>query len=114
MPSLNTYHLTYNRVISVRFQGKPFNIMVIQACAPTSKVQLCKQQGKLLITLYEVTPPDLERGVAPLGSPAAAAATPWTWGCSSWPPPLTSGMGQLILVAAPDLGHGVAPLGCVP
>ena len=39
MPSLNTYHLTYNRVISVRFQGKPFNIMVIQACAPTSKVE---------------------------------------------------------------------------
>ena len=68
----------------------------------------------LLLTLNEVTPPDLERGVAPLGSPAAAAATPWTWGCSSWLPPLTSGMGQLILVAAPDLGHGVAPLGCVP
>ena len=25
-----------NRMISVRFQGKPFNITVIQVCAPTS------------------------------------------------------------------------------
>ena len=54
----------------------------------SSKVQLCKQQGKLLITLYEVTPPDLERGVAPLGPPAP--------------------------VQPPLLGHGVAPLGHRP
>ena len=26
-------------MISVRFQGKPFNIMVIQACAPTSNTE---------------------------------------------------------------------------
>ena len=39
MPSRNTYHLTYNRMTSVRFQGKPFNITVIQAYAPTSKVE---------------------------------------------------------------------------
>ena len=28
-----------NRMISVRFQGKPFNITVIQACAPTSNAE---------------------------------------------------------------------------
>ena len=28
-----------NRMISVRFQGKPFNIMVIQAYAPTSNAE---------------------------------------------------------------------------
>ena len=26
-------------MISARFQGKPFNIMVIQACAPTSNAE---------------------------------------------------------------------------
>ena len=69
--------------------------------------------------LLTAAPPDLERGVAPLGPPA-----PWTWGCPSWPLPLTSGMAsssQLLVhrrslalsVAAPDLGRGVAPLGQV-
>ena len=28
-----------NRMISVHFQGKPFNIMVIQVCAPTSNTE---------------------------------------------------------------------------
>ena len=32
-------NLKNDRMISVHFQGKPFNIMVIQACAPTSKVE---------------------------------------------------------------------------
>ena len=31
--------LKNNRMISVRFQGKPFNIMVIQAYAPTSNTE---------------------------------------------------------------------------
>ena len=59
MPSLNTYHLTYNRVISVRFQGKPFNIMVIQACAPTSKVEEAEVEWfyEDLQDLLELTPP---------------------------------------------------------
>ena len=30
------YNLKKDRMISVRFQGKPFNIMVIQVYAPTS------------------------------------------------------------------------------
>ena len=32
-------NLQNDRMISVRFQGKPFNIMVIQAYAPTSNAQ---------------------------------------------------------------------------
>ena len=32
-------NLRNDRVISVRFQGKPFNIMVIQAYAPTSNAE---------------------------------------------------------------------------
>ena len=33
------FFLKNGRMISVRFQGKPFNIMVIQACAPTSNTE---------------------------------------------------------------------------
>ena len=32
-------NLKNDRMISVRFQGKPFNIMVIQVCAPTSNAE---------------------------------------------------------------------------
>ena len=55
----------------------------------SSKVQ------PLLLTLDEeylltATPPDLERGIAPLGPSFACAATAsCTWGCSSQSPPLT-------------------------
>ena len=50
--------------------------------------QLLQQTQPLLLTLDEVTPPNLEGGVAPLGPPAPMQ------------PPL--------------LGHGVAPLGRLP
>ena len=33
------FSLKNDRMISVRFQGKPFNIMVIQAYAPTSNTE---------------------------------------------------------------------------
>ena len=33
------YNLRNDRMISVHFQGKPFNIMVIQAYAPTSNTE---------------------------------------------------------------------------
>ena len=33
------YNLKNDRMISVRFQGKPFNIMVIQANVPTSNTE---------------------------------------------------------------------------
>ena len=42
-------------MISVRFQGKPFNITVIQACAPTSNAEVewfCEDLQDLL----ELTP----------------------------------------------------------
>ena len=32
-------NLKSNRMISVRFQGKPFNIRIIQVCAPTSNAE---------------------------------------------------------------------------
>ena len=32
-------NLKNDRMISVRFQGKPFNITVIQACTPTSNAE---------------------------------------------------------------------------
>ena len=32
-------NLKNNRMISVRFQGKPFNIMVIQVYAPTNNIE---------------------------------------------------------------------------
>ena len=61
----------------------------LQDCS--SKAQL------LLLTLAEVTPPDLECGVAPL-----------------WPLVRPSShsldVGLLLSAAAPDLGHGAAPL----
>ena len=35
-------NLKNDRMICVRFQGKPFNITVIQACAPTSNTEEAK------------------------------------------------------------------------
>ena len=32
-------NLKNDRMISVRFQGKPFNIRIIQVCAPTSNAE---------------------------------------------------------------------------
>ena len=32
-------NLKYDGIISVHFQGKPFNITVIQVCAPTSNAE---------------------------------------------------------------------------
>ena len=61
---------------------------------------------------------------------AHAAMAPWTWGWSSWPPPLASvvqlllptttlglglrGMGYLLPATTPDLGWGVTPLVATP
>ena len=47
-------------MISVRFQGKPFNIMVIQVCAPTSKAKEAEVEHEHfyedLQDLLELTP----------------------------------------------------------
>src|SRR5574341_446920 len=50
--------LKNNRMISVRFQGKPFNIMVIQAYAPTSNAEEAEveQFYEDLQDLLELTP----------------------------------------------------------
>ena len=46
------------RVISVRFQGKPFNITVIQVYAPTSNAEEAEVEGfyEDLQDLLELTP----------------------------------------------------------
>ena len=43
-------------MISVRFQGKPFNIMVIQAYAPTSNAEEAERIYEDLSDLLERTP----------------------------------------------------------
>ena len=40
-------NLKNNRIISVRFQGKPFNITVIQVYAPTSNAERLKLNGSM-------------------------------------------------------------------
>ena len=81
---------------------------------------LTLDEGYLLTTI----PPDLERGVAPLGPPAPVqppllgggvappGSRPWpqAWGRSSRPLPLASDVGYLLLAAVPGLRHRVAPL----
>ena len=51
-------NLKNNRMISVRFQGKPFNIMVIQAYAPTSNAEEAEVERfyEDLQDLLELTP----------------------------------------------------------
>ena len=44
-----------NRMISVRLQGKPFNITVIQVYAPTSNTEEAEVED--LQDLLELTPP---------------------------------------------------------
>ena len=44
-------------MISVRLQGKPFNITVIQAYAPTSNAEEAEQFYEDLQDLLELTPP---------------------------------------------------------
>ena len=51
-------NLKNDRMISVRFQGKPFNITVIQVCAPTSNAEEAevKRFYEDLQDLLELTP----------------------------------------------------------
>ena len=53
------YNLKNDRMISVRFQGKPFNITVIQVYAPTSNAEEAEVERfyKDLQDLLELTPP---------------------------------------------------------
>ena len=49
-------NLKNERMISVRFQGKPFNITVIQVYAPTSNTEEVEQFYEDLQDLLELTP----------------------------------------------------------
>ena len=51
-------HLKNNRMISVHFQGKPFNITVTQAYAPTSNAEEAEVERfyEYLQDLWELTP----------------------------------------------------------
>ena len=49
-------NLKNDRMISVRFQGKPFNIMVIQAYAPTSNAEEAERFYEDIQDLLELTP----------------------------------------------------------
>ena len=49
-------NLKNNRLISVHFQGKPFNITVIQAYAPTSNAEEAERFYEDLQDLLELTP----------------------------------------------------------
>ena len=49
-------NLKNNRIFSVRFQGKPFNITVIQVYAPTSNTEEAEQLYEDLQDLLELTP----------------------------------------------------------
>ena len=49
-------NLKNNRMISLRFQGKPFSIMVIQVYAPTSNAEEAEQFYEYLQDLLELTP----------------------------------------------------------
>ena len=49
-------NLKNDRMISVRFQGKPFNITVIQVYAPTSNAEEAKRFCEDLQDLLELTP----------------------------------------------------------
>ena len=51
-------NLKNDRMISVRFQGKPFNITVIQVCAPTSNAEEAEVEWfyEGLQDLLELTP----------------------------------------------------------
>ena len=49
-------HLKNDRMSSVRFQGKPFNITVIQVYAPTSNAEEAQRFYEDLQDLLELTP----------------------------------------------------------
>ena len=92
----------------------------LQGCSSKAQPLLLTLRESYLLT---ASPPDLERGVAPLSPPVpTTATTSWTWGSSSRPPPRPWTWGSsyrpllhrrslTLSVTAPDLGWGVAPHG---
>ena len=102
MPSRNTYCLTWVSLTLV--------VVYLFTAAP-AKCSCCSlpwMRGRYLLT---AAPPDLEHGIAPLGPLCPHSHCSLEVGCSSLPPPLTSGVGKLLLASAPDLGCGASHLG---
>ena len=54
-------NLKNDRMISVRFQGKPFNITIIQVYAPTSNAEEAEQFYEDLQDLLELAPPQKKK-----------------------------------------------------
>ena len=52
-------NLKIDRIISVRFQGKPFSITGIQVCVPTSNAEEAERFYEDLQDLLELTPPKI-------------------------------------------------------
>ena len=77
MPSRNTYRLTWVSLLGCGVS--------LHGCS--------RKAQPLLLTLAEVAPPDLERGVAPLRPPVPVQ-------------PLLLGRGVAPLSCLPDLGRG--------
>ena len=98
MPSCNTYCLTF-------LLPWAWGISLHGCSSKVQPLLLTLDEGYLLTAALS----DLQCGIAPLGPPRAARA-PWTWGWSSRPPSLASGVGLVFPAAAPGLGCGV--VGC--
>ena len=62
-------NLKNDRMISVHFQGKPFNIMVIQVCAPTSNAEEAEDEQfyEDLQDLLELTPKNMSSSLQGTG-----------------------------------------------
>ena len=76
-------NLKNNRMISVHFQGKPFNIMVIQVYAPTSNVEEVEVEWfyEDLQDLLELTPKkDVLFIIGDWNAKVESQETPWVTG----------------------------------
>ena len=77
-------NLKNDRTISVRFQGKPFNMIVIQVCAPTNNAEEGEQLYKDIQGLLELTPKtDVLFIIGDCNAKVRSQETPWLGGDKS-------------------------------
>ena len=88
MPSRNTYPLTW---VSLTLD---VGYLFTAAAAKRSRCSLRSTRGYLLTA----APPDLERGIAPLGPPAPTQ--PWLLGRGVAPPSRRPGLGREVALSA--------------
>ena len=98
-----------DRMISVRFQGKPFNIMVIQVYAPTSNPEV-EQFYEDLQDLLELTPQkDVFFIIGGLNVKVGSQETPGVTG--KFGPGIRNEAGQRLRVLQREhTGHSIHPL----